>query len=435
MVPTQFAVREQVSLQVCQTEKFKAESISLSLVLPLEEERYLTTLLFSVLLRGCEHYPTQRAINRRLDELYGTAVSVRDYTVGEAHVVGLYADFVSASYLPAGSGEEVFSETLAMLRDLLLFPRLDADGCLHAAYVESEKRLQCDAIRARKNSPRGYALERARALMLAGHPAGASYLGSVEEVEAVTPARLTEHWRWLISHGVAHCFYVGGCEGGYVADLLGRTLQGVRIGHMAGKAPAAFCAPLPARDPAWHGESLAVSQGQLVLGYRFACTPDGRRYFAATMLYELLGASPVSKLFVNVRERLGICYTCNAQISPYTGTLFVTAGIAARNRDAAERAIGEELAALASGKITDEEWEAAQQSRLNALTQINDNPSGLDRFYTNRSIMGVTLTPEDERTAILSLSREEVVELARACTLDTVFFLEPTREGCDDDED
>ena len=89
----------------------------------------------------------------------------------------------------------------------------------------------------------------------------------------------------------------------------------------------------------------------------------------------------------------------------------------------------------AAGNITDGEWEAALQSRLNALTQINDNPSGLDRFYTNRSIMGVTLTPEDEREAILSLSREEVTALARECALDTVFFLKPTREGCDDDED
>ncbi len=437
MVPTIIDVQERVRLRVCKTEKFKAETFSMSAAIPLTEDRYLTTLLFSVLRRGCARYPTQAAINRRLDYLYGAEISVRDYSVGETHVIGLYADFVSASYLPKGS-EEVFSETLALMRDLLFFPCLDENGLLDARYVESEKRLQCDAIRAKKNSPRAYAFGRCTELMLSDSPMGLSSLGTLAEVEAVTPERLTAHWRALLKNMRLDCFYVGESDGESVARLLSDTLGDLLLAPVLPCTRTVFASPRPAREVSRYEESLPVTQGQLVMGLRFCDVLGGRRYYAAMMLCELLGSSPLSKLFVNVRERLGLCYFCYAIVSRYAGVAFIRCGLDREQRDTAEREILAQIKALANGEITETEWEAARTSLVNSLRQQNDSPSAIDIFHFSRVLAGMDPTPDAEQMHLLDVSRAEVAALACELSLDTVFFLNPTRAGeeeSDEDEE
>lgn len=434
MVPTMISVRERVRLRVCKTNKFKAETFSMSAAIPLCEDRYLTTLLFSVLRRGCARYPTQAEINRRLDYLYGAEISVRDYTVGETQVIGLYADFVSTSYLPKGSGE-VFGETLALMRDLLFCPVLDEKGLLDARYVESEKRLQCDAIRARKNSPRAYAFGRCTELMLSDSPLGKSSLGTVEEVEAVTPERLTAHWRRLLSFMELDCFYVGESDGARVAALLERTLDGLLTTPVPPVPRRAFSDPRCARALERHEEALPVTQGQLVMGFRLRDVCAEKRYYTAVLLCELLGSSPLSKLFVNVREKLGLCYFCYASVSRMSGVAFVRCGLDPEMRDTAEREILNQITAIANGEITDTEWEAACTSLGNSLRQHEDSPAAIDTFHFSRLLVGLDPTTDGERMQLEQVTREEVAALAREFTLDTVFFLNPTGAGEEESDD
>lgn len=434
MIPTTTDVQARLRLRVCKTEKFKAESISMSISLPLTKERYLTTLLLAVLGRGCEKYPTQAEINRRLDYLYGAEISFRDYAMGDVQVIGLCADVVSASYLPAQSAS-VLEETLTLMREILFHPLLDGQGLLDAKYVESEKKLQCDAIRAKKNSPRAYAMDRCIAHTFAHRAQGQSRLGTVEQVEAVTPALLTAHWRTLIENARIECCYIGACD----ADTVARTVGGVLGGELTDEALRlalrVFTDPPSAHATTRAEESLPVSQGQLVMSYRFPASLSGRRLFVAELLYGLLGASPVSKLFVNVRERLGLCYYCNARVDRYTGVAIVSCGLDAQNRELAEREISAQIDALARGEISDTEWEAARTMLCDSLGQMQDAPSAIDRFYFNCALTGMDYTLDGWRDALLSVTREEVAALAGEMTADTVFFLAPTRGEEADDED
>jgi len=435
MIPTTIDVRERLRLRVCKTEKFKAESLSVSMALPLSKDRYLTTLLLAVLGRGCERYPTQAQINRRLDYLFGAEISFRDYALGDSQVIGLCADVVSAAYLPE-QGSSVLAETLALMREILFHPLLDGQGLLDAKYVESEKKLQCDAIRAKRNSPRAYALERCLAQTYEGRVQGASRLGTVEEVEAVTPEVLTAHWRSLIGRIRMECCYIGGCEGEQIARVLEDVLGEELVAPVPQATPRVFAEPLSERSLTRFEESLPVSQGQLVMSFRFPTVLSGRRLFVAELLYGLLGASPVSKLFVNVRERLGLCYFCNARIERYTGVAIVSCGLDAENRELAEREILTQIDALARGEITDTEWEAARTMLSDNLGQMQDAPSAIDRFYFNCALSGMDYTVDAWRDELLSVTREEVAALAGEMTADTVFFLHPTRgEEADDEED
>ena len=68
-------------------------------------------------------------------------------------------------------------------------------------------------------------------------------------------------------------------------------------------------------------EPFEVSQGKLCLGFRIGVTADEDNYFAASLFNEIFGGSPASKLFMNVREKLGLCYYCSSSYDPYFGNI------------------------------------------------------------------------------------------------------------------
>ena len=428
-----FSVCERLSLRVCKTDRFKAGFLTVSAVLPIREDAYMTSLLLAVLLRGSERYPTVAAINRRLDELYGTEISLRNHYLGKLHVIGLCADVLGTEYLP-GEGDEVLDGALEVMRELLFHPLLDENGLLLSHYVESEKKLQCDSIRAQKNNPHSYAVDSAMRIVHEGTPLSVPILGDEERVMAVTPEALTAHWKQLVREISLDCFYVGSEKG----ERMAAALEGAFGGELSsGEVPVPD--PLPprraARDTRRGEDALAITQSHLIMCYDTRTLLGDDTLYAMVVLNEILGGSPVSKLFMNVRERLGLCYSCHSAFNAYRGILTVSCGLSEGALETAEREIHAQLLAIARGEVKDEEWNAAKKSLCNAYRQMEDSPVSIERFFFGRSLCGVEPSPEVCRRAIEAVTREEVALAARQMRLDTVFSLHATEEEVGDDEE
>ena len=423
MIPTVYPIRQTLSLSVCRTEKFKSGMLSVSAVLPIRQESvWKTSLLLSVLRRGTEKYPTLEALNRRLDYLYGTELSIRNFYRGDFQIIGFSAELLDASYLPRD--EDTTAEILDVMCQILFHPLLDENGLLLSRYVESEKQLQCDAIRAAKNNPRAYANDRFRALMYENEPCGFPILGTEDEVMALTPEELTAHWRALIRELFPHFFYVGAAD----PEALGLALE-----QSFGAALAGACLPVALPKPCVirtakpvrrMEEPLEVGQGQLILGFRTGVTISDPSFYACVVFNELLGMSPVSKLFVNVREKLSLCYSCSSTYHSHKGTLTVSAGLSRANRNQAEAEILAQVEAIRKGEITDEEMLAARSSLINAYRQIEDSPAAVESFYFSRSLAGAFDTTADCRKAFAAVTKEDVIAVAQGFSLDTVYFLD-----------
>lgn len=437
MTPSFLRVTDALILRVCQTEKFKAGMLSVSAVLPIERESvYKTTLLLSVLRRGTEKYPTLAKLNQRLDYLFGTELSIRNLYRGDVQIIGFSAELLDAAYLPFG--EDTLGEVLDVMAEILFHPLLDADGLLDARYVESEKQLQCDAIRAQKNNPRAYAADRCRALLYENEPCGAPVMGSEEQIMAITPAELTAHWRSLLSDMTLDCFYVGTRTDREVADLLAGTLAPELTAKGSSAQSPCVSAVERLSQAVRLDETLEVSQGHLILGLSTGVTVCDAAYPACMIFNEMFGTSPVSKLFVNVREKLSLCYHCSSAYNAYKGAILITCGLARENRERAEREIMAQLRALADGDFTEEELESARRSLAGAYRQIEDSPAALESFYFGRALVGSRDTVESCRNAFLAVTREEVITVARAVAVNTVYYLDGTlgdgEELCDEEE-
>ena len=436
MIPKTYDLGNSAVLRVCSTDRFKAGALSVSAVMPIDAETAcMAPLLLSVLRRGTEKYPTLSEINRRLDYLWGTSFSIRSFYRGNCQILGVTADLLDPSYLPV-EGDEITDGVLELMEQMLFHPILEADGLLSAKYVESEKQLQCDAIRAVRSNPRAYAAESCKALLLEGEPGGIPLYGSEEQTMAVTREALTAFWKNWISQLQLDCFYVGGEDPSWLLERLERVFGG-RISVSRRELPAVF-GNLRLGRGLRVSESMPVSQSHLLIALRCDSKTDRLNDAACVVFNEILGNSPVSRLFVHVREKQGLCYSCASSYSAYYGTFLIACGLKTENRDRAEREIFQQIECMKQGEFRLEELEAAKKSLENIYRQLEDSPAGLESFYYGSTLMGRESSLEERRAAFAAVTAEDVVKVARGLSADVVYFLEGTLPGeweGEDDED
>lgn len=438
MIPSVFPAGRAATLFAVETDRFKTGLLSVLSTLPITRENAVfAPLLLSVLRRGTKRYPTLSDISRRLDWLWGAGFSVRSSYRGNLLVVGFTANLLDPSYLPQDSGD-LLGGILDLMREILFSPVRDADGLLSASYTESEKKLQCDAIRAQKNNPRAYAADRCRAVLYDAEPCGIPLWGSEAETTAVTRKALTAYYDRFLADFHPIAFSVGSTAPQIQARALASRLEGLVTAPDA--LPSAGHLLKKRTEPVRITEQLAVAQSQLVLGLRSGILLGDPDFFACAVYNELLGVSPVSRLFVYVREKKSLCYSCSSAYNGMLGSLLISCGLKRENRAAAEEEILRQLDLLRAGEFTDEELNAAKQSLVNAYRQLEDSAGGTESYLLGRLLMGrAAQLPIDESIAgICAITREDLLAAARRVTVEVTYFLEGTlagEEAFDDGDD
>jgi predicted Zn-dependent peptidase len=257
---------------------------------------------------------------------------------------------------------------------------------------------------------------------------------ALKDILSQTDGRaLYRHYEELLRMATVHIFYIGTSSLERVANSLSHAFADYPVGSHLPVMPLCPATPLPFWSQT---ERMPVSQGKLVMGFRsglsITATPD---YHRGLLLNEIFGGSAASKLFLNVREKMSLCYYCSSSYSIYTGDMMVSSGIEVKNRQRVEEAILAQFEDIRKGHITKVEFEAAKRSLENCYRQIYDNPLDLSSFYGSRSFLGLSETVEECREAIAKVSLQDIVALSQHVVCDTAFFIEGTSEPKEVEDD
>lgn len=417
------------------TDRFKSGYFSVNFLLPLAaESASYYAILPRILCRGCASYPTQQAISRRLEELYGADISTTNTKRGELQCIGFTLDVLDNDYLPQGENTDVLAETVALLREIVFSPALTDEGDFLAEYVESECRNSIDAVRSLINYKSKYAITRAYAEMCHNEAAGVSVDGRIEDYENLTSEKLHYYYRKMLADAYIKIYYVGGQAETATEALALRLFSDIKRDAPVLCAPAVLRRATNVREVE---ETVDAAQGILAVGFRTGTVISDEDYNAFLLFHRIFSGSPASKLFMNVRERLSLCYFCFATLDGLKGTMMAVAGIKNENKDIAQKEILDQLDEIIKGNITDDEFLCAKQSLSNTYRAIYDSPTGIESWYLTRACAGISLTTEQAAAAIEELTVEDVMAVAAKITLDTVYFLRGgsmEAEEAEDDE-
>ena len=429
MTPIKTDLWDSVSLTSIKTDKFKTGMISFSLAMPLSAKHTAYGLLLSgVMRRGSEDYPSMALLNRRLDELYATSIEIKNARFGKNEVFLLSAEILDNAFI--SDGIDVLDGTAEVVSQLLLHPLTEGNGFGKNA-VEREKVTVCDAIRAEINSPKAYASNRCAELMHSADGDFATVKQMLEIIEGADEVSLYAHYKHLIENARLEVFYIGSEEHEYVADIIKRHFSEFG-GKQTSLNPVKAEAPTDLTEVT---EPFDASQGKLCMGFRIGVCAGSEEYFAAVLFNEIFGGSPASKLFMNVRERLGLCYYCASSYDAYLGNITVSSGIDVSDFDITRSEILAQLNAIKTGEISDAELDAAKKSIAHWYRQMYDYPFELFAFYSTRRMFGIDASPEEYLKKFEAVTKEQIIKVSQNVELNAVYFLRGTLASEDDNFD
>ena len=415
MKATRIQLSDGVYLTYLPARKFKTSLLSAQFVTPLRQETASAwALLPAVLRRGTVRYPDLGALSAQLDRLYGASV---DYTVrkkGENQCVGFVASFIDDSFAPGG--EKLLEPAAELVGELICDPVTER-GRFVSAYFDTEKTNLIDAIRSQINDKRDYAAARLLQEMCAGEPYGVSRLGDEKSAEKLQMKKLYAQYGELISTARLELIYIGSAQLDRVRQALDTAFSTLPRDGIRDIAPSA---PHPARtEVRVVTEEMDVTQGKLGMG--FSCGSDD--YSAVLLGNTLFGGSSNSKLFLNVREKMSLCYYASSAYHRQKRLITVSSGIEFADYQRAYDEILRQLEAVQKGQLEDWELGGARSTLLNAYASMGDSQGKLENFYLGQAATGQSESPEDLAAQLREVTAERVFQAMETVTLDTVYFL------------
>ena len=421
-----------VKLCTIPTDRFKTSVVSATLAMPLTGRIEERALLSTLLRRASAKYDSMTKMNRKLAELYGAVLSSGVDKVGEGQFVSFALSCVDDRF--AIDDESISAKCVELLLELLFEPKL-INGVFSAEDVETEKRLLSEKIDSEFSDKKLYALDTMIEQMCKDELYSTRRYGKKERILALTPEDVTASWQEMLEKAMIQIIVVGNCDGSDIQNKLEKRFSNVDRSDLCEIKTQVVTT---AGEEQYFSESQRVKQGKLVIGMRSGMKDEDDGFYAYRVMTDMFGGGPYSKLFMNVREKMSLCYYCSARLNKTKGLIIVQSGIEQENEEKAISAIRQQLEDMKNGCFSQEDLENSIKGLSDAAISANDLPEALNAWYSYHYTSVDSrdrISPEEFVENISSVTAEQVQEAAKKVTVDTIFMLKPNGEGDEEDDD
>lgn len=419
-------VAEGIRLCTYNTDRFKTGRLSFNIAVPLLKDASRNAILPYILNRSCKEYKTYRELNKKLAGLYGATLTPSVTKNGESHVLRLSMTMIDNKF--AFDNEDIILACAELLFGLVFYPNADENG-FDEAEVTREKRLMIERIQGEMNDKRVYALRRLERIMCENEAFSSNVYGTEEGINALTPTSIYEAYRNVLETGHILVNAVGNVDVGKIAGLLKKYIAESGVVR---RAPATLRTEVvpTAGELKRVTEELPVNQGKLVMGFRTGVAADTveEEYPKLKIMIDIFGGGTYSRLFMNVREKMSLCYYCSARFYRQKGIIVVQSGIEDENAETAEKEILSQLESIKNGEVGKEDISASLLSMKDMLRSACDTPEDIDSWSASQITESRFEAPEEIEKRLMNVTESDVVEAAKRVTLDTVYLLKGTEE-------
>lgn len=392
----------------------KTNTIIIHLITKLEAETASKNAIIPYLLASSSKtYPTITSLNKKLSELYGSALRGAVSKMGDSQTLSLNAGCINNRY--TFDGENITEELVKLMADALINPNIEDNGFSRKDF-ELKKQELIDDINAEINEKRSYAFKRANLNIFKGEPASLSVKGDKKYAEELTAEVCYEQYKELLKTAQIEVLFVGAEESPSCKKILMNTFNNIERAFSGNntstksKLKEEVCRVIENHD---------VAQSKMVMAFK----TDYDDVVAMKLMNAIYGATPISKLFDNVREKLSLCYYCSSGINDKKGVVYVDSGVEHINTEKAEAEILNQLNLMCNGEFTDEDIDNARKALINSWKGVGDSARSIADWYYNQAYLGTSCSPEDQIEKLMNVSREDIVNAAKSLKLDTVYIL------------
>jgi len=278
-----------------------------------------------------------------------------------------------------------------------------------------------DDIASYDDAPGRYANFKLLEAMVPNTPTSYNSYGYLDILESITPKSLYEYYESVLKSDLIDIFVIGDVDKEQIKSLIKdnfniRTLKKESTTHFLqnNKFKSRFHTIK---------EQKKLEQSTLLLGYKIETMTEREKLYVSYIYSYILGGSPDSKLFKNVREKNSLCYSIHSSIYGISDLMVIKAGINAKDSVKAIRLIKEQVKKMQKGEFDVEEMNKAKTTYLASLKGLEDSPASIVNIYVSKEYLGYDLV-SDRKDKIQTIAKDEVIALAKKIHPDTIFILE-----------
>ena len=408
------------NIHFIKTNKFKTIRVRINLKEEVEKEKIVyRNMLSLILFEGTKKYNTRRLIDIECENLYNIGVSGGTIISGNANILSFNSTFLNEKYTEKGMNEKSFKFFL----DFIFNPDI-TNNRFNKNSFENAKNILKEDIETSYENPNRYAMKELYTNMCPNLPVSYDSTGYIEDLNDLDSEKLYNYYKKILNTNSIDIFVIGDIdipkfrkiiEDNFVIPNTKRK----KINHFLKQSNYL-------EKPRNIKRTRDINQSILLIGSKLNNLNNKDRLYTLSIYNYILGGSPDSKLFREVREKNSLCYSISSTYAGVSSIELIRAGIDGKNYKKTLKLILEQVEEMKKGNFTDKDVETAKLNMLAAIKEIEDSPSGILNVYEAHEYLGYELLDE-RKEKIKSITKKDVIDINKKIKLDTIFLLEGSR--------
>ena len=405
------------NIHTIKTDRFKTVHMEIIFRKNIVKEELVNYAFFvDMLMESSKNYPKRKDVITKLEELYKLVVYGTTVKTGNVLSSNFMADFIDPKFIDE---EDYLENVIKFIFEMLMNPNATNEEFDLKEFNFVKERLKRE-IKSIDDNPFKSSMRKAIEAMDAMSVTAYPLMGSVEELEGITPGSLYKYYKKLFKDNTCDIFIIGNVDSDNIVSLIQKYFKHryINTNKLVLRVDNKFKKKVTTKEDV--SENL---QANLVMIYNIGELPEVERHVTMQVFNYIFGSGGLtSKLYKRIREENSLCYNISTLYLKYDELLAIHISLDTANVKRAVSMVKKCLKEMQTGDFLDSDLEDAKKSISLALDLTSDNNSSLLNNYVFHEFDNLPLIDERKKS-LAKLTKEDVVNVSRKLKLNTIYVL------------
>ena len=405
------------NLYTVKTNRFKTCQMEIIFQSDANKQDVMNKTFLADLMSDCsKKYQSRKDVARKLEELYQANFYGLTNKTGSRLMTSFVLEFLNPRYV---NDKDYMLQVLALPFEMILNPRIEAGDFDIKNFNVVKNRMALEILSVSENISR-VSLKKALEKLDSNSPSSYGVLGSISELDKITPKSLAESYQDLMN-SVCDIYLIGNINMDEAASIIASNFNNrvVKTKELANM----YVDNKVSKKKIYH-ENSRFLETNLVQIYSLDGLNEKEKNITFHFYNYLLGGGGLNtKLYQLLREKNSLCYGIKSAYLKYDNLLVIQTSIDKKDVKMACKLIDQAFMEMKNGDFSEEDLEHAKENFVFSLNLSLDNESGILNNYVCHLMDNLPLI-EDRIKMIDDVTKEEIVKLSSKIKPSITFVLE-----------
>lgn len=404
-------LKSSYNLHLIKTDKFK--TLFFKFVFRddlIKEDVTIRNLLINMLDESTSKYNTNRLLNIRKEELYDLSTNFRNRRVGNQILSELSFEMIDTLY----TEKSCLYETIDFIKEVIFNPLFTLEK------LNLDKKLLYEDIKELDTIPNVKALLSLKKTMDSNNSFSIQTSGYLDDLEKITLDDIKTYYKKFINNSLIDIYVVGNIDFYEIEKLI---TENIKFNTIKKEKDSIYNNYINKKKViAIKEEDSNYKQSKLCIGLNIKNPSDTDIKYNAILYNMILGNSPESLLFNNVREKKSLAYDVTSSYFKNDNIIIITTGINKENYKLCIDAIKCEIKNIENGNFTSSHLENCKTLIKSILKESFDFQNTITEYYFGLSYLKLD-NIEHQIENIDKVTKEDIIEFSKKVKIDSIYFL------------